>query len=278
MDALARGAPRLAVDSALLDVGVLSAFAAREGGHSRGKFAGLNISAGVGDAPEAVLANRRMLANALGISQFPLLTVRQEHGARVIRVDAGRLVAADPVARTLTAPAGPDQTAIAPHLGSADVMVSTSPGIALMIGTADCLPLLLCDPVTRTVAAAHVGWRGLLAGVVEAAVLAVRAEGALAIKALTGPCICGECYVVGEDLHATFARRIPYAAVRNRRGAPTLDLRAAVHAKLAVSGVPQVVAADADCTFESPARWYSRRRDGGTGGTGSQASVVALLC
>jgi polyphenol oxidase len=274
MDTPARGAPRLAVDSALLDAGVLSAFAAREGGHSRGEFAGLNISAGVGDAPEAVLANRRVLANALGISQLPLLTVRQEHGARVIRADARRLLAG-PAARTLTAPAGPDQTAIAPHLGSADVMVSTSPGIALMIGTADCLPLLLCDPVTRTVAAAHVGWRGLLAGVVEAAVLAVRAEGALAIKALTGPCICGECYVVGDDLHATFARRIPYAAARNRRGAPTLDLRAAVHAKLAASGVPQVVAADADCTFESPARWYSRRRDGGTG---SQASVVALLC
>jgi YfiH family protein len=275
METPALGTPRLTVDSALLDVGILSAFATREGGHSLGEFAGLNISASVGDAPDAVFANRRLLANALGISQLPVLTVRQQHGARVIRADARRPVATDTTTLQLTAPAGITPAAIVPHLGFADVIVSTSPGIALMIGTADCLPLLLCDPATRTIAAAHVGWRGLLAGVVEAALLAVRAEGALGIKALTGSCICGDCYVVGEDLHATFARRVPYAAARSRRGAPTLDLRAAVHAKLVASGVPQVVAADDDCTFESPARWYSRRRDGRTG---IQASVVALLC
>jgi polyphenol oxidase len=267
--------PHLTVDSALLDRGILSAFATREGGHSRGEFEGLNISAGVGDAPEAVLANRRVLANALGISQLPLLTVRQEHGARVLRADPQGPAAAGTAALGLKAPRDKAQTAMAPHLGPADVIVSTSPGIALMIGTADCLPLLLCDPAARTVAAAHVGWRGLLAGVVEAALRAVRVEGARDVKALTGSCVCADCYVVGEDLHATFARQVPYAAARSRRGAPTLDLRAAVHAKLAACGVRQVVAASTDCTFERPARWYSRRRDGRTG---NQASVVALLC
>ncbi len=266
--------PRLTVDSMLLECGILTAFATREGGHSTGEFAGLNISFGVGDAPGAVLANRRVLANTLGISQLPLLTVRQEHGARVIRADAGR-VALGTTAPGFRAPAGTAPTAMAPHLGPADVIASASPGIALMIGTADCLPLLLCDLKARTVAAAHVGWRGLLAGVVEAALRAVRPDGAADIRALTGSCICGDCYVVGEDLHAIFALRVPSAAARNRRGAPTLDLRAAVHAKLAACGVPPIVAADADCTFERPARWYSRRRDGSTG---IQASVVALLC
>jgi YfiH family protein len=267
--ALIPGVPSLVVDSALLERGVLSAFASREGGHSEGEFAGLNISASVGDVPEAVSANRRALVTALGISELPLLTVRQEHGARVIHADAAYAHAPVPAGSAL----------LAPHLGPADVMVSSSPGIALMIGTADCLPLLLCDPEARTVAAAHVGWRGLLAGVVEAALRAVRsaadARDVRDVRALTGPCICGDCYVVGEDLHATFARLVPHAAARDRHGAPTLDLRAAVHAKLAACGVRQIVAAQRECTYENPARWYSRRRDGKTG---IQASVVALLC
>jgi YfiH family protein len=268
------GTPRLTVDPALLECGILTAFATREGGHSRGEFAGLNVSFSVGDAPEAVLANRQVLANALGIAPLPLLTVRQEHGARVIRADGHHAALAARSSRR-TVPAGVSQAASAQHLGPADVIVTASPGTALMIGTADCLPLLLCDRKARTVAAAHVGWRGLLAGVVEAAVQAVRPEGAADIRALTGSCICGDCYVVGEDLHAIFARQVPYAAGRDHRGAPTLDLRAAVHAKLAACGVPQIVAADTDCTFERPARWYSRRRDNSTG---VQASVVALLC
>lgn len=257
------------MDSALLERGILSAFATREGGYSEGEFAGLNTSVSVGDAPEAVSANRKLLAAALGISSLPLVTVRQEHGARVIHADAAAY--GDAVL------AGPG--ALAPHLGPADVIVSTSPGIALMIGTADCLPLVLCDPEARTVAAVHVGWRGLPAGVVEAAVGAVRsaagARGAQNIRALTGSCICSECYVVGEDLHATFARLVPRAATRNRHGAPTLDLRAAVDAKLAACGVQQIVAVEHECTYENPARWYSHRRDGKTG---TQATVVALLC
>ncbi|HEV2342684.1 MAG TPA: polyphenol oxidase family protein [Actinocrinis sp.] len=257
-----------------MERGILSAFATREGGCSEGEFAGLNTSASVGDAPEAVSANRRLLTAALGISELPLLTVRQEHGARVIHAD---VVYAEAEHRDVAVSAGP--AVLSPHLGPADVIVSTSPGIALMIGTADCLPLLLCDPEARTVAAVHVGWRGLLAGVVEAASSAVRsvagARDARDIRALTGSCICSDCYVVGEDLHATFARLVPRAAARNRRGAPTLDLRAAVHAKLAACGVQQVVATERECTYENPARWYSRRRDGKTG---IQATVVALLC
>jgi YfiH family protein len=253
------------VDSALLSLGILAAFATREGGYSSGKFAGLNISASVGDAPETVLANRRALAAVLGLAGMPLLTVRQEHGARVIHADAKRSATAGPEA----------QMAMVPHLGPADAMVSTSPGIALMIGTADCLPLLLCDPEARTVAAAHVGWRGLLSGVVEATLRASWTAGARHITALMGTCICSDCYVVGEDLHATFTKLVPHAATRNRDGAPTLNLQAAVHAALTAHGVRQVIAPERSCTFEHRTRWFSRRRDGGAG---VQASVVALLC
>jgi len=120
----------------------------REGGLSDGPFATMNLGTAVGDAPERVAANRARFAAACGAAPVFL---RQVHGARVVRIGTG------------------DARPEAP-LHEADASVTTEPGVACTVQVADCLPVLFAAPGGRGVAAAHAGWRGLAAGVLEATV------------------------------------------------------------------------------------------------------------
>ncbi|WP_229803205.1 polyphenol oxidase family protein [Planobispora rosea] len=272
------------------DHGIVAAFATRSGGVSRGHFAGANISFSVGDDPAAVRANRAGVLGAAGLTGLPVVTLRQVHGGRCVPVGPAGPEAPDPGgsrARSGTLlPAGdrlPEGDPLpvpglpagdrlsAPPLAAADAMVTRTPGIALMIGTADCLPVLLADPVARCVGALHVGWRGLLAGVVEAGVAALLAMGAVSGRtaAWLGPSICSRCYPAGRERRRAMARRYPEAVTE----AGTFDLLAGVTAVLARAGVHRVRAVGG-CTREDPERWFSRRRDGRTG---AHAALVALL-
>jgi copper oxidase (laccase) domain-containing protein len=209
---------------------------------------------------------------------WPLVFARQVHGAAV------HWVTADGVAAGLTP--------------ECDVLATDAPGIGLVIRTADCVPVLLADPAAGLVAAAHVGWRGLLAGTALRAVEALveRAgvlgaggsghrgaaghvgpgaaggiPGARALRAAIGPAICADCYEVDAEL-ASRALGEGHLAASGTGGKGRLDLPGSVQAQLLGAGVETVSRCD-QCTAESTSlfSWRARRENG------RQAAVVALV-
>jgi YfiH family protein len=165
---------------------VRHAFFTREGGVSEGLFASLNCGFGSGDDRGKVAQNRATAASQLGVVPDHLVTCHQIHGIDVITVTEAW------------------EYADAPR---ADAMVTTTPNIALGVLAADCAPVLFSDPEAKVVGAAHGGWRGTLAGVMEATVAAMLSLGARAeaIHAGIGPCIAQPSYEVGPEFHDRFA-------------------------------------------------------------------------
>jgi YfiH family protein len=216
----------------------------KAGGRSTGPFARFNLSTGVGDDPLAVAANRRRLATELGVRAVVFLD--QVHGTGVAVVD------------TVPRPGAPD-------VAGTDAAVTALPGVALAVLTADCVPVLLADPVAGVVGVAHAGRVGAAAGVLEATVAAMTGLGAATDRseALLGPAICGACYEVPAGMRAEVDASLPGSACRTRRGTPGLDLRAGLRRRLADLGVARV-GVDPRCTAEDP-DLYSYRRDRRTG-------------
>jgi YfiH family protein len=154
-----------------------------------------------------------------------------------------------------------------------DALVTATPGLVLCVQAADCVPVLLADPVAGVVAAVHAGREGVRRGIVPAALAAMTRLGSRAgdVEALLGPAVCGLDYEVPQAMQAEVARVAPASAMRTRRGTPGLDLRAGLDQVLRGAGVGSVVH-DPRCTVED--RWlFSHRRDGVTG---RQAGVVWL--
>jgi len=147
----------------------------------------------------------------------------------------------------------------------ADAIFTDSPLIALGALVADCAPVLLADPVTRLIGAAHAGRHGMAAGVVPALVAAMTRAGAspARMRAVIGPAICGRCYEVPGRMRDQIAAAVPASACVTRDGRPGLDLRAGLRSQLAALRVG-LVSDDPRCTAESP-ELYSYRRDGTTG-------------
>jgi polyphenol oxidase len=226
-------------------------FSTRDGGRSTGPYARFNLSAGVGDDPAAVSANRARVRARLGV---PVVFLAQVHGIRVATVTAA------------PAPADPD-------LPDTDAAVTAVPGIGLAVLSADCVPVLLADPVAGVVGAAHAGRVGAAAGVLPATLAAMTALGARveAVEVLLGPAICGGCYEVPAALRAEVDDALPGSAVRTRRGTPGLDLRAGLYHQAAALGVARI-GGDPRCTLESD-DLYSHR---GAGRTGRQAAIIWL--
>ncbi|MGE3257217.1 peptidoglycan editing factor PgeF [Pseudonocardia sp.] len=223
----------------------------RAGGRSTGPFARFNLSAGVGDDPAAVAANRRRLSRELGA---PVVFLAQVHGVRVATVGAPPVDGAPDVADT-------------------DAAVTALPGVAVAVLAADCVPVLMADPAAGVVGAAHAGRVGAAAGVLPATVAAMEALGARRerLEVLLGAAVCGACYEVPAAMCDEVAAALPGSAARTRRGTPSLDLRAGLHRQLAALGVARI-GADPRCTMEDP-QLYSHRRDGRTG---RQAAVTWL--
>ncbi|GAA1475862.1 peptidoglycan editing factor PgeF [Nocardioides aestuarii] len=141
-----------------------------------------------------------------------------------------------------------------------DALVTTTPGVALLARAADCVPVLLADPVAGVVAAVHSGRPGLAAGVVPAAVERVRALGAADLVAWVGPHVCGSCYEVPAAMRDEVAALVPESRSETSWGTPALDLGAGVRAQLAGAGVRDVRDVGG-CTRETP-DLPSYRRDG----------------
>lgn len=217
-------------------------FFTRRGGASSGVFAGLNCGAGSSDQAEVVAINRARVAAAMQVGPESLLGVHQVHSPDVAVVGAGGL----------------------PPGTRADALVTDRPGVALTVLTADCMPVLLADTEAGVIGAAHAGWRGALAGVLEATVEAMEALGADRddIAAVIGPCISQRAYEVGPEVLAAFEAEDPDAArfFANGQGDRYLfDLPGLGLARLRAAGVGHAEWTR-HCTYSDPDRFYSYRR------------------
>jgi hypothetical protein len=243
----AEPAPRWIVPDWRAPARVRSAFTLRTGGVSAAPFDALNLAAHVGDAAAAVDENRRLLSQALALPGPPLWLC-QQHGTVV--VDADRLEAG----------------AAAPQ---ADAAVTRRAGRVLAVLVADCVPVLLARADGSAVAVAHAGWRGLAAGVLEAAVEALRAgdPGEAPACAWLGPSIRAPRFEVGEEVRTSFVERDALATAafeRNAQGRWQCDLHALARRRLEALGVAPVDAATG-CTAAMPQQYFSYRRDRATG-------------
>ncbi len=223
--------------------GVHAAFTLRTGGVSAAPFDTLNLGAHVGDDPLRVAENRRRIAQALALPSSPAW-LQQVHGVTVHELGTGT-----------DAPRGP-----------ADGAFTRVRGRVCAILVADCLPVLFAARDGSVVGAAHAGWRGLAAGVLEAT---VRAMGVPAgdLVAWLGPCIGPQHFEVGEDVRSVFLETDAGAAKAFRRGRGDrwwCDLPQLAQRRLAACGVG-AVAADGSCTFTDRERCFSFRRDGQCG-------------
>jgi YfiH family protein len=203
---------------------------------------GLNLGTHVGDRAGHVEQNRALLRAML---PTPPVWISQVHGATV--VDAAEVTG----------------------VPEADASITDKPGVVCAIQTADCLPVLFCDAQGRVVGAAHAGWRGLAAGVLENTLARMRDAGAGEILAWLGPAIGPQRFEVGEDVLSAFVAldertRTAFRPFPDRPGKYLADIYQLARTKLASAGVQRVAGGDF-CTVTDARRFYSYRRDGVTG-------------
>lgn len=248
------------VTTAAALVGTHHGFLGREGGVSKGIFASLNVGLGSSDDRAALAENRRRAVDAVAPGAT-LVTAHQVHSNIAVPVTAG--LADD--AR--------------PH---ADALVTATPGLALGILTADCVPILFADRAAGVIGAAHSGWKGTLTGIAGATVAAMEALGATRenIAAAVGPCIAQRSYEVDSGFRDRFLADSPEHDrffIPGRPGHFQFDLEAMVARRLAAEGLRQIELLGAD-TYAQPARYFSYRRTthAGESDYGRQLSVIAL--
>ncbi|KAB8286665.1 copper oxidase [Bifidobacterium ramosum] len=220
--------------------GVTVVYTTRLGGVSAGDYGNCNLGGKSGDDPAAMLANRVALAKQIGCG---LSLVSQVHSGTAVDVDESW---------HLNTPFGFDVSGAAdtdagagqqPTVVEADGQVTTRKGIALGMFAADCLPVLLADPVAGVIGAAHCGRRGLERGVIGSTVDLMVAKGAQRerIVSTLGPRICGDCYEVGDDIADTFQKRFPLTKTQTRFGGAGIDIAEAAMIDLAFAGVSKFV-------------------------------------
>lgn len=240
--------------------GVSHGFFGSRGGVSKGIYASLNAGAGSGDDPAHVATNRARIASAMG-AQSPthLLSCHQHHSSDALLVHA-------PFADR---PKG-------------DAMVTRTPGLALAILTADCVPILFADPEAGVIGAAHSGWKGALGGINEATLEAMESLGADTgrISAAIGPCIGQASYEVGPEFRDTFVQAANWSErffLPGKGDRLQFDLPGFVHARLVRTGLSRIDLVAHD-TCALPDTYFSNRRRNHQGlpDYGRNASVIML--
>jgi YfiH family protein len=240
-------------------IGVPHAFSTRSGGVSSPPFASLNLGtvggSAIQDPNDNLRENYRRLHTAIGCDQREHCGVRQVHGSTVRIARRGE----------------PFENGVA-----ADALVSNDPARTVGIKYADCVPILLASEDAAAVAAVHAGWRGILAGVLPAAVaqLAKLATGSSRLLAAIGPCVSTDAFEVGPEVVAGFVEHFGAdAPVHQTNGKPHIDLRQAVLLQLQASSISRESIDLTDlCTFASGDEFFSHRRDGML--TGRMAAVI----
>lgn len=221
----------------------------RAGGVSAPPFDTFNLGDHVGDDPAAVAANRARLATAIGVAPDHLIWMNQVHSDRVVRVDTARDTAVD----------------------ATDALVTTTPGLALAVVTADCVPVLLGDARAGVIAAIHAGRVGAQKGVVPRTVEAMVAAGASVadISVLLGPAVSGANYEVPDEMADEVDFVLPGSRTVTAKRTSGLDLRAGISRQLRDLGIT-ALSVDPRCTVADRSL-FSHRRDAPTG---RLASVV----
>jgi hypothetical protein len=216
----------------------------RDGGVSAGPYRSLNLADHVGDDPASVAANRARLVAALDLAEEPLW-LHQVHGATIVRADA------------IERPSGPP---------TADAAIAFGRARPCVVLTADCLPVLFCDRAGRAVAAAHAGWRGLAAGVLQSTVAGMGVP-PQDLLAWLGPAISATAFEVGPEVREAFLAADPAFApafAPNARGRWQADLHALARIALRAAGV-SAIHGGGYCTHGQTDAFFSYRRDGQTG-------------
>lgn len=217
-------------------------FFTRLGGASSGIFSGLNCGTGSSDQSEAVAMNRARVQDAMGGGDTPLVGVHQIHSADVVHT-----------------------TGALAERPKADGIVTRTPGVTLSVLTADCQPVLFADPKNHVIGAAHAGWRGTLAGILENTVDAMVNLGAERsnIRAVIGPCISQDAYEVGQEFYDEVVGQDPddscFFETGVSEGKYQFDLTGLGLKKLNATGIKQAEWVN-HCTYKDPKRFYSYRR------------------
>lgn len=241
---------------------VLHAISDRNGGVSPAPYTSLNLGASTADAPEHVRENRQRLYRALGVPQEEITRVALVHGARVAIPEDGDIPAE-------------------PELREADAIVTALPRRFALLTYADCIPILLYDPVKRVTGAVHAGWRGTVAAVTQRAIETMQkrfGSDPAEIRAGIGPGIGQCCYAVGseviEQVQTTFGDAASQL-IKQREGQTYLDLLKANEILLRRAGVtPDHIEQAGICTSCTTDRWFSHRAEHGK--TGRFVAVIGL--
>jgi polyphenol oxidase len=243
--------------------GIRHGFFTRQGGVSTGLYASLNGGIGSADNVANVDKNRARMATALGVEPHCLVSAFQIHSPQVV-------VATEPWPARLRP--------------RADGIVTRTRGLAIGVTTADCGPVLFAEPQAGVIGAAHAGWRGALAGILEATIAAMQGLGAARdqIRAALGPMIRQRHYEVGPDLIERFAAEDPAAkpffGAAVRPGHAMFDLAGYIAARLRRAGLDHIEDLDA-CTYEDPQLFFSYRRatHRGEADYGRHVNAIALV-
>lgn len=234
----------LTADSLSAIPNIQHGFFTRAGGRSEGLYAGLNCGRGSTDDPVAVNENRTRVAALLGAHFDDVVTPYQVHSATAVIVDK-------PIAYA--------------DLPKADAVVTKTRGLAIGVLTADCGPVLFANRQGTVAAAAHAGWRGAIAGILEATLEAMQALGARRkdIIAATGPMINQDAYEVGPEFKTQFLAENPdyevFFSQSARHQKPRFDLVGFIHQKLQESGITTIERIS-PCTYVNESLFYSFRR------------------
>lgn len=236
------------------NVAALHGFTTRSGGVSRGPYEGLNLGLSSGDDEFAVTENRRRVLARFGVDEKNVCVFSQVHGNRVLT-------------------GGPSW-----FLEEADAAVSDTPGLLLVVSTADCLPVLFHDPVTGAVGAAHCGWRGTVQGTAAATLgkmTKLYGTDPADVRVAFGPAISAANYQVGPEVVAAFrdAGFPENVYTPDGTGRFLLDVPAANRWQLLQNGVQAENLWESGlCTYAEPERFYSHRK--GAGRTGRHWAVI----
>ncbi len=226
----------------------------RAGGCSEGNYASFNVNEWCGDSPEHVQRNREALTNYLNLDLKRLVIPHQTHQTRVRLIDEVFLVLDDAAQR-------------AEWLEGVDALVTRLPDVCIGVSTADCIPLLLYDASTHTVAAIHAGWRGTVSRIVEHTLDFMTGELGVqpaTVRAAIGPGISQAAFEVGEEVYEAFASaRFPMERIAMRHprtGKWHIDLKEANRLQLLAKGVLSTHIVDSCiCTKTSADRFFSAR-------------------
>lgn len=238
----------------------VTAFSTRRGGvNTLDSYSSFNACDYTGDSHAHIADCRRSILSLPGIVKA--IYPRQTHSTNVVTI-------AD--------------DAYIPDANDTDALVTNRPGVALCINTADCVPVLMADPVARVIAAAHSGWRGTVGHIAVKALDAMIALGARPenVSVVMGPSICADCFEVGDEVANLFGKEWPTHAgdIISRLGSKAhIDLRRAICIDLESRGVPPsaIDTSSAPCSMHNDKEWFSARRLGTL--SGRTLSLIHLI-